>query len=183
MRCIVSTRPDGGVSITHPTAEFMTIFTNGGAPAGYFLGMTRDGQIASFVKRGIREDVAVKWMDALLLGGLTDAEAYELIRDKDTKPEWTGNELWDRTELPTDRWFRDAWKRSHNGGPIYIDLNIARRIQFREIQTAVHVENERRKKDFDLWQSQFECNMAAVREMIRSKNEPLELRRVWPEGL
>ena len=182
-RCIVSTMLDGGVALTSPSKEIMDIFTRGGAPEGYWSRIDWDAQIASMVRRGIHEIVAVKWVQHLRSGGLTDAEAYELIRDKDTLPGWTAGELWDRSEVPADWWFRDAWKRSHNGGPIYVDLNIARCIQFREIQTAVHVENERRKKDFDLWQSQFECDMAAVREMIKRKNDLLELRRVWPEGL
>ena len=33
----------------------------------------------------------------------------------------TGCELWDTADVPTDRRHRDAWRRSHNGGPIWLD--------------------------------------------------------------
>ena len=158
----------------------MAIFTNGGAPKDYFLGMTRDGQIASFVNRGIREDVAFKWMNALLMGGLTDAEAYELIRDKDTALDWTGKELWDRDEVPADRWYRDAWSRSHNGGPININLSRAKSIQFREIKNAVDSENKRRQSDLELFDIPVACDLAFFRERIRKADDEIELRHIWP---
>ena len=57
----------------------------------------------------------------MLFGGCTTAEAYGIIRDRDCSHLGTGCELWDASDLPTDRRYRNAWRRSHNGGPIYID--------------------------------------------------------------
>lgn len=182
-RCIVSTRPDGGVSITYPTDEIMAIFTLGGAPDGYFGRIDWDGQIASYVKRGIREVTAVKWVRSLINGGLTTAEAYELIRDRDTAPDWTGKELWDRADIPADRWYRNAWHRSHNGGPIDISLSLARSIQFREIKNAVACENKRRESDLDLFDIPVACDLAVFRERIRKASDEIELRHIWPKEL
>jgi hypothetical protein len=182
-RCIVSTRPDGGVSITYPSAEFMAFFTLGGAPYGYFGRIDWDGQIASMTGRGIRESVAVQWVRSIINGGLTTAEAYELIRDRDTAPEWTGKELWDRADVPRDRWFRNAWYRSHNGGPICVDLGRAKSIQFREIKNAVDCENKRRKSEIDLFDIPVACDLAFFRERVRKASDEFELRCVWPKGL
>ena len=183
LRCIVSTRPDGGVSITHPSAEIMAIFTLGGAPEGYFGRLDWDAQIASMTGRGIRESVAVRHVRALISGGLTTAEAYELIRDRDTASDWSGKELWARAELPADRWFRDAWHRSANGGPIVINLSRAKSIQFREIKNAVDSENKRRQSDLELFDIPVACDLAFFRERIRKASDERELRRIWPKEL
>lgn len=166
-KCIVSTRKDG-VSITYPTNEIMQILTCGGAPKGYLGPFTADGQIASMVERGIREDVAHKYIKHLLCGGMTDAEAYELIRDRDTNREWSGKELWDCSDIPHDRWFRDAWYRSHNGGPIEIDLSKAKPVQYRRIKSAI-------VDDIDAP----EVDLPAIRERIRSARDLRELRSIW----
>jgi hypothetical protein len=179
VRCIVSTGNGGWVHVTHPTNEIMSIFTNGGAPDGYFGRIDRDYQIAEMVKRGVRECDAVRWIKHLFSGGLTTAEAYELIRDRDTKQEWTGKELWDKGELP-DRWFRDAWKRSANGGPIYVSLDRAKPIQFKRIRSAIEAENKRRRDDLDLFDTPIECDLAMIRERIRRANDEIELRQIWP---
>ena len=63
---------------------------------------------------------------AMQFGGCTDAEAYEIMRDRFCAHLGSGIELWDTTDVPKDRWFREAWVRSHNGGPIDISLTKAR---------------------------------------------------------
>jgi hypothetical protein len=183
MRCIVSTGKDGAVFVTHPTTETMTFLTHGGAPDGYFRRVDRDEQIERMVGRGIRQVVAVKWITVLFTGGLTDAEAYELIRDRDTHADWSGKELWNRSEIPADRWFRDAWKRSPNGGPIYVNLDRAKPIQFRRIRSAIEDENKRRQNELDLFDALFECDLPALRERIRSVDDERALRAIWPDGL
>lgn len=181
MRCIVSTRPDGGVTITHPTQETMAFLTNGGAPVGYYgRNLDRDWEIQKFVNAGLRESVAAKWIDALISGGRTDAEAYELIRDKDTKPDWSGHELWDRNELP-DRWFRDGWARSHNGGPISIHLGRAKAIQLRHIKNAVAEENNALMQDLDC--ELIELDFERIRRSIMIASDENQLRSVWPMEL
>lgn len=142
MLAIVSTRPDRGVSITYPTPEIMAMLTHGGAPEGYFgRALDRGWEIEKFIRdeswhgslsTASRERLAARWIDCVMFGGLTDAEAYGLIRDKDTNDDWTAKELTD--DIPQDRWFRDAWVRGHNGGPIEIDLGRARSAHFRHLK-------------------------------------------------
>jgi hypothetical protein len=61
-------------------------------------------------------------------GGLTTAEAYGVMRDRFCAHLGRGCELWDTEDVPTDRTYRNAWRRSHNGGPIVIDEEKARAI-------------------------------------------------------
>jgi hypothetical protein len=178
---IVSTRPDGGVSLTCPSAEIMSWLTLGGAPEGYFGRINWDAQIEEMTSRGVYQDVAARYVRGVQSGGFTDAEAYELIRDRDTKPEWTGKELWD--EVPTDRWFRNAWRRSPNGGPIYIDLERARPVQFWRIRSAIREENKKREYDIDLFDVPLEYDLAEIRERIRQAPDDATLRHIWPRGL
>lgn len=181
--CIVSTRSDGGVSLTYPTAEIMSWLTLGGAPEGYFGRINWDAQIDEMTKRGVYETVAVRYVHGLQAGGFTDAEAYELLRDRDTKPEWTGKELWDLSEVSTDRWYRNAWRRSPNGGPIYIDLQRAKPVQFSRIRTAIHEENTRRVNDIDLFDALVEYDLLEIkRRILQASSEP-ELRSIWPMEL
>lgn len=150
MRAIVSTRSDGGVSITYPTREVMQLLAYG-APEGYFgRKLDRDWEIEKFLRAGKPERLATRWIDSIINGGRTTAESYELICEKDTDPSWTGKELWDRVDIPSDRIFRDSWRRSQNGGPIRVDLEDARErmlsrgIKIRERRlAAARVEAER----------------------------------------
>ena len=177
---IVSTRPDGGVSCTIPSLEIMSWLTSGGSPEGYFCGIDWDAQINDMTSHGIYADVAESYVRGVRCGGFTDAEAYGLIRDRDTKPEWSGKELWDRSEMPVDRWFRDAWRRSHNGGPIYIDLQCAKSVQFSRIRAAIAKEERRRKDNIDLFDVPVECDLRRIRERIRRAREEAALRGIWP---
>lgn len=129
-RVIVSTRPDRAVTITAPTSEIMRILTHGGVPEAYFgRTLDRDWEIEKLVRDGRREIIAVRWIDAVIAGGLTDAEAHGLIAEKDVPSDHAGIDLWDHSDVPRDYWFRDAWRRSRNGGPIDIDFDVARRVQ------------------------------------------------------
>ena len=116
-------------------------------------------------------------------GGCTDAEAYELMRDRFCAHEGTGIELWDVGDVPSDRWFRDAWVRSHNGGPINVSLPKARGIQFQRITDAVELENNRRRQDMNLFDSPFSPDWSVIRDAIRMADDVGELRRVWPREL
>lgn len=182
-KVIVSTTPDGGVWVTYPAPEIMTILTFGGAPEGYFGRIDWDDQIARHTASGLRESVAVKWVNSLRCGGLTTAEAHELVSDKVIPPEWTAKELWDWEDIPSDRWFRDAWHRSHNGGPIGISLKKARPVQFGHICSAIDQESKRRKIDIDLFDIPIECDLPMMRERIYRAADEMELRSIWPESI
>lgn len=90
--------------------------------------MSLEWEIAKFVRekhwrpdRPDREQLARRWIEALDRGGLTEREAVSLIVEKDA-PAWsTAHEIVHKHEIPEDRRYRNAWRRSHNGGPIWID--------------------------------------------------------------
>jgi hypothetical protein len=113
-------------------------------------------------------------------GGLSTAEAYGVVRDRLCPHLGTGCELWDTEDVPTDRWFRDAWRRSHNGGPIYIHLPAARRIQWGRIKAAVERRNASR---LALGRTAIVPRWGALGDAIRRARVVEELRRVWPDGV
>lgn len=78
---------------------------------------------------GNREKLAYRWVEALAHGGVSYEEAIRMVGEKDRPVGGCAMEIVLRSDIPNDRWFRNAWKRSQNGGPIYIDLNRARLVQ------------------------------------------------------
>lgn len=76
-----------------------------------------------------RAALADRRVRALQQGGLSEAEAVALIRDCDAPDFSTAREIVDVAEIPTDRTYRAAWRRSPNGGPIVIDQEAARAIR------------------------------------------------------
>ncbi len=177
--CIVYTRFDGGVSICYPTDDVISWMSCGGywsdRPRG-FLEVQIERQIAA----GHGPDASKRFAHAVQFGGKTTAEAYEIVRDRDCAHLGTAIELWDRSDVPTDRWYRNSWRRSHNGGPISIDLRRAKPIQFQHIQSAIARENRRRKDDINLFDMPVEVDLIAVREKIRAARNEIELRSIWP---
>lgn len=154
---IVYTRPDGGVSVCAPSLTAMSYMTGGGGrwdpPEGkmwyrwnnksylidvpYRLRLYKfttptwflDAQINEQAKYGVGEAAARSFVHAMQFGGLTTAEAYGVMRDRFCAHLGTGCELWDTIDVPIDRTYRDAWRRSANGGPIRLDENKVREIQ------------------------------------------------------
>lgn len=121
---IVYTRPDGGVAICVPSLTALAYMTGGGGRWDDILRWDReflDRQIAAQARHGVGERAAARFVYAMQWGGLTTAEAYGVMRDRFCAHLGTGCELWDTADVPTDRTYRDAWRRSHNGGPIVID--------------------------------------------------------------
>jgi hypothetical protein len=193
MKRIVSTMPDGGVAITSPSATIMRVMTMGG---GFLPPSKRDVEIANQVKSGKSERVTIRFIDALISGGLTDAEAYEVIRDRDVDSTYTAAELWEFDELPGDRWFRNAWRRSPNGGPIYIDMPTAKRIHGARLLTAkkgrmkrltsaeelARLTGENERADSLLLQLDRVRNLRLDVDLSRAET-PEQLRAIWPLGL
>lgn len=179
---IVYTSHDGGVAICCPSATAIAWLGNGGLwdhhPRGF-----ADIQVERMTARGVRPDAARRYARAVTLGGCTTAEALEIIRDRDCAHLGTAIELWDVDDIQRDRWFRDAWRRSHNGGPISIDLKLARPIQFRHIRMALDTENRRRRNDLDRFDTLLELDLPALRERIRAARCEDELRTIWPREL
>jgi hypothetical protein len=181
-KVIVYTRHDGGVSVCTPTDDIMRWMGCGGLWAGEPRGYA-DTQIERMVGDGREPGAARRFVDAVMFGGCTTAEAYEIIRDRDCAHLGTGIELWDVSDVPPDRWFRDAWRRSHNGGPICVDLASARQIQFRKAIDAVESENKRRARDLMRFDRTVDVDPDAIRRAVMAASDESELRAVWPKGL
>lgn len=94
-----------------------------------------------------RRALATKWVDRLIWGGCTYEEALELIRDKDAEPFSVAHEIVHVRDLPQDRTHRDAWRRSSNGGPIWIDEKRAHQID--EAQMWSRYFSSKRRAYFD----------------------------------
>lgn len=180
MKRIVYTRFDGGVSICCPAPSEISGMTNGGCqwwqnqPRGFL-----ETQIERKIAAGISCDAAVRHAKAALSGGCTTAEALEIIRDVDCSRHGTAIELWDLDDVPPDRWFRDAWKRSQNGGPISINLKLAKPIQFKRAREFVEGENRRRSDELDSM-GLIDVDWDRFRTLVRSARDEQDLKAVWP---
>ena len=178
MKCIVYNRQDGGVTICHPTDWAISVMGCGGLwdafPRGYL-----DTQIERQIARGVPKDAARRYARAVQFGGCTTAEALEIIRDRDCFMGMS-HELWDRSDIPTDRWFRDAWKRSHNGGPIYVDFAKAKPIQSSRIADAILEKNRRRAGEL---LDPIAVDLQPLRNRISMARDERELRQIWPKEL
>lgn len=181
MKRIVYTRhSDGGVDVCVPVPEIFRIMQCGGywddRPRGFV-----QRQIDLQIEGGIAPDHARRFAHAVAFGGCSEAEAWDIIKDRDCARHGTLHELIDTSELP-DRWFRDAWKRSANGGPVGVDLEKARIIQWQKILAAVSQENKRRELDlFGL--APIKLPKLTYQNAIRHARDDEELRRIWVPGL
>jgi hypothetical protein len=184
-RIVYNRREDGGVSICTPTDWALAAMCNGGAWRSFpwFYPGFDEVQIERMIARGIRSDVAQRYARAMMVGGCTTAEALEIIRDRDCEPLGTAIELWDKAELPRERWFRNAWRRSHNGGPIHIDLAAAMPIHFANLRALAEIEDRRRGASFDEWRPPLDIDWQAIRRQIRRAKSVEELRTIRPLGL
>jgi len=123
-KVIVYTPHVGGVAICHPAAECIRAMSCGGYWFGYPRGYLKT-QIERQIEAGHDADAARRFVMAMQFGGCTEAEALAVIRDRDCAHRGTGCELWDISDVPADRTYRNAWRRSPNGGPIWIDERVA----------------------------------------------------------
>lgn len=181
-KCIVYTRhADRGVTICRPTDWVIKWLGCGGfwgsRPRGWY-----DAQIERQIARGVRPDAARRYVRAMISGGCTTAEALEIIRDRDCAHMGEGIELWDEADVPADRWFRDAWARSHNGGPITIDLKKARQIQWQRIHAAAQADRERRSQDIDM-DAPIDLDEVKIKGSIRLARDVDDVRAIWPRNL
>lgn len=140
---VICTNPDQSVAIIAPAPDFLELCRLGivahsearGEPLPLF---DVDYEVAKFVREpgwrpdlpdADREALARRRIRALNDGGLTEREAVQLIADCDAPAGSFAREIVDMSEVPNDRTYRNAWRRSLNGGPIYIDQQAAREIR------------------------------------------------------
>jgi hypothetical protein len=136
---IVYTRPNGGVSICAPSLTALAYMTGGGGRWDDILRYDRgflDRQIAEQARYGVGEWAAARFVRAMQFGGFSTTEAYGVMRDRFCAHLGSGHELWDMDDVSTDRTYRDAWRRSHNGGPILLDEAKVREIDEARAWTA-----------------------------------------------
>lgn len=117
---ILYTRFDGGVSICQPAPQIIRAMGMG----GIWINPTRgfiETQVARKIARGVIPDAARRLCQVLAFGGAPTSYAWEIIRDADCGHLGVAHELIDISEILTDRTYRDAWRRSRNGGPIWVD--------------------------------------------------------------
>lgn len=174
---IVYTRHDGGVAICAPSHTAMRYMTHGGRRWRFADPCFIDRQIAKQAEES-GERAARRFVMAMMFGGCTDAEAYEIMRDRFCSYLGSGCELWDVADVPRDRWFRDAWVRSHNGGPIDVSLARARPIHFMQLRRAVDAENARRRESIDLADRLIELDWIMIKDSVMRAPDVETLRRV-----
>lgn len=138
-------------------------------------------QIWRHAQNGVGTEIAKRFVHAMQFGGLTTNEVYGLMVDRFLRRDGLLFDLIDESDLP-DRWFRNAWARSSNGGPVTINLAKARQIQWAKARHAVDTENARRRLSFEpvpeitpAWET--------LRLAMRNARDDEELRRVWPDGV
>lgn len=129
--------------------------------------------------RHITEDAAWRFIRAMQYGRISTSEAYQVIAEHDCSRFGTLVELQDTDDLP-DRWFRDAWRRSANGGPAVVDLAKAKGIQIDKIKSATRKMNRPRlalgrKPVIPSWWN--------IGRAVRYARDEEELRKIWPEGV
>lgn len=177
---IVYTRHDGGVSLACPTPWIFGELSRGGwahQPAGFV-----DEQIDRQIKDGIHPDHAARYARAMVLGGVPEWEVWSIIKDRDCARKGTLHELQSLDDLPPDRWFRDAWRRSSNGGPPSVDLEKAKPIQWQRIVDAVSRENKRRELDL-FGPAPIRIRKTEYQTAIKHARDDEELRRIWVPSL
>lgn len=188
MKALVYTRhADKGVSICHPVTDLFAYMTRGGGywndrPRGFLDELIRR-KTCPILQKGTpaSQEAAVKFVRAMQFGGLTTAEAWDVFRLHDCERYGFNVDMIDTGELP-DRWFRDAWGRSANGGPVTVDMAKARAIQWERIADAVSRENKRREMDlFGL--APIRLRKLTYQTAIKNARDDEELRCIWPKSL
>lgn len=198
-RHIVFTRVDGSVAIATASRNWLQVVSNGGYP--WFTNRGNiDRAIENRVKAGISREAAWRHVKACAFGGYTSGEAMEVIRDNAMDinravlcVDAFAPEVWRTDDFgQLDRWFRDAWRRSQNGGPIYVELGIARVIQAQRILDATQTWNAGARRDSEIaflagrrtnGPAIVRVDRERIQKMIKSARTPAELRTVWPDDL
>lgn len=124
---IIYTAHTGGVVVCCPAEWAIDAMAQGNAwahhPRGYWY-----VQVARQIARGVDPRAAERFARAMEFGGVSRRDAIEIIAARDCGHMGTQIEIVDISDIPTDRTYRDAWRRSANGGPIVIDETIAQQI-------------------------------------------------------
>lgn len=138
---ILATRSDSGVIVVCPSEWGISALMNGGAWADCHP-MFWMVQFNRMIRRGVRPAAAYLYAITMMTGGVSRREAIEIIAARDCEHRGTAIEIVDLSDIPVDRTYRNAWRRSRNGGPIWIDEDIAQQI-----------DEQKMWKDYETWPS------------------------------
>ena len=136
---------DAGVNVYWPEAEIMAWMGVGGYWDDHPVDVRGfvDKQIEIQVSQmGIAVGHAARYARAVAFGGLSSYEAFEVLRDRDNARHGHSFDAIDHEDLPP-RYFRNAWRRGHNGN-ITLDLAECRRYHAYVIEHCVKKENAER---------------------------------------
>ena len=180
-------KSDDGVSICIPAPEMIHWMSSGGywsdRPRGFLKEIVRRKTCPTLQKGApLSEGSAWAFVNALQWGGCTTQEAWNVIRLHDVDRYGLDALVIRKDELP-DRWFRDAWTRKgSNSGLPYVDLELARPIQWKRIHAAVSRENKRRAADL-FGKPEIKLNKAQYQTAIKHARDADELRKIWEPSL
>lgn len=180
MKAIMFTAHSKAVAVCYPFDSIFRIMQSGGWWSGFPKGYI-NVQIERWIKEGVAPDHAKRYCEALGHGGVVGHEAWAIIRDHNCARHGTNHDLIDTDELPDSYWW-DAWRRSDNGGPAYVDLKKAQQIQWQNMCAATDAENKRRERDL-FGKPPIKLDRLYWRNAILHARDEKELRKVWPEQL
>lgn len=186
MKYILWTREENRVRVTVPAPNCMKALCNGGGLVDH---KNKHQSIDHMVSAGFDPSFVIDWINALMWGGCSSAEAYALIRDRSAKSDATAPELVSLNRIPPDRWFRDAWSR--HGGRIVIDLERARAVQAARIWHGHKEFKSSNEKDNAINQMSGrnyfieipDLDLMDWQKQIITAKSVAELRAVWPAWL
>lgn len=128
----------------------------------------------------------------------TEAEALAAVQADSVPGDAVDVAIIDKATIPTDRWFRNAWTRPVGGGPIDIDMGLAREIQAAKIQAARRGEIDRLRNEEDKARlagrpadanqhaadraTLETMNLAVVGAAIAGAANPTALKAIWLAG-
>lgn len=123
MKRVVATNADGSVTVIVPSPRCVDVLMTGGAVvdrASAINLLLSSGSWQSDLTPVTRRRLAETWVEGLITGGLSEDEAVALIGEYSRAPGMTALEVIEAHDLP-ERTYRNSWRRSRNGGPVYID--------------------------------------------------------------
>ena len=127
MKKLCYRRADNSIVIGSPSQEIMEIITGAG---GLIRPERIDREVAKFlidvsnetefqadwveflrVRIGSAKEVAARaWVEGLCYGGLTEAAFLARVDAKDRPDDCVGCQIVEDSDLPSDRYFRNAWE-------------------------------------------------------------------------
>ena len=127
MKKLCYRRADNSVAIGSPSPRIMGIITGSGGlvkpekidweVAKFLVDVSNETEFqadwAEFLRVRIgsaREVVFRAWVEGLCYGGLTEAEFLSRVGAKDCPEDCVSHQVIEDADLPSDRYFRDAWE-------------------------------------------------------------------------